>query len=91
MAADSRSQDRHLVRRRTAKGAVRRTEQWDYLLGEKSGQALFLLTGDTAFVVAYLSVAWFMGWVRKRGFVPFAIYRIIAGVLVLVLANRLVA
>jgi len=42
-----------------------------------------------SFIVAYLSVAWFMAWVRKRGFVPFAVYRIIAGVLVLVLANRI--
>ena len=41
-----------------------------------------------SFIVAYLSVAWFMAWVRKRGFVPFAVYRIVVGVLVLVLANR---
>jgi undecaprenyl-diphosphatase len=37
-----------------------------------------------SFIVAYLSVAWFMAWVRKHGFVPFAIYRIIVGILVLV-------
>jgi len=42
-----------------------------------------------SFIVAYLSVAWFMAWVRKRGFVPFAVYRIIVGVLVLVLANKM--
>lgn len=36
-----------------------------------------------SFIVAYASVAWFMAWVRKRGFVPFAAYRIIAGALVL--------
>jgi undecaprenyl-diphosphatase len=42
-----------------------------------------------SFLVAYLAVAWFMGWVRKRGFVPFAIYRIIAGALVLVFAAQL--
>jgi undecaprenyl-diphosphatase len=42
-----------------------------------------------SFLVAYLAVAWFMGWVRKRGFVPFAIYRIIAGTLVLVFAAQL--
>ena len=44
-----------------------------------------------SFLVAYLSVAWFMAWVRKRGFAPFAVYRIIAGTLVLVFAARLVA
>jgi undecaprenyl-diphosphatase len=32
-----------------------------------------------SFVVAYFVVVWFMGWVRKRGFVPFAIYRIVLG------------
>jgi undecaprenyl-diphosphatase len=32
-----------------------------------------------SFIVAYAVVAWFMNWVRNRGFVPFAIYRIIAG------------
>jgi len=36
-----------------------------------------------SFVVAYGSVAWFMAWVRKHGFVPFAVYRIIVGALVL--------
>ncbi len=32
-----------------------------------------------SFIVAYGVVAWFMHWVRHRGFVPFAIYRIAAG------------
>jgi undecaprenyl-diphosphatase len=32
-----------------------------------------------SFIVAYAVVAWFMSWVRSRGFVPFAIYRILAG------------
>jgi undecaprenyl-diphosphatase len=44
-----------------------------------------------SFIVAYFSVAWFLAWVRKHGFVPFAVYRIIVGVLVLVLANRALA
>ena len=42
-----------------------------------------------SFIVAYGSVAWFMAWVRKRGFTPFAIYRIIVGILVLVFAAKL--
>ena len=42
-----------------------------------------------SFIVAYASVAWFMAYVRKRGFAPFAVYRIIVGVLVLVFASRL--
>jgi undecaprenyl-diphosphatase len=36
-----------------------------------------------SFVVAYGIVAWFMSWVRSRGFAPFAIYRIVIGVAVL--------
>ena len=36
-----------------------------------------------SFIVAYAAVAWFMNWVRKHGFTPFAIYRIVAGAAVL--------
>jgi undecaprenyl-diphosphatase len=36
-----------------------------------------------SFVVAYAVVAWFMSWVRRRGFVPFAVYRIAVGAAVL--------
>jgi undecaprenyl-diphosphatase len=42
-----------------------------------------------SFIVAYASVAWFMAYVRRRGFAPFAIYRIIVGALVLTFASRL--
>ena len=43
-----------------------------------------------SFLVAWGVVAWFMHWVRRHGFVPFAIYRIIAGAAVLVWLSRLV-
>jgi undecaprenyl-diphosphatase len=33
-----------------------------------------------SFVVALGVVAWFMRWVRARGFVPFAVYRIVLGI-----------
>lgn len=42
-----------------------------------------------SYIVAYASVAWFMAYVRKHGFVPFAVYRIIVGALVLVFASKL--
>src|SRR6266446_2167667 len=32
-----------------------------------------------SFVVAYGSVAWLMSWVRRRGFAPFAVYRMVVG------------
>jgi undecaprenyl-diphosphatase len=44
-----------------------------------------------SFIVAYGAVAWFMAWVRKRGFAPFAVYRIIVGALVLAFAAKLAA
>jgi undecaprenyl-diphosphatase len=41
-----------------------------------------------SFVVALGVVAWFMRWVRDRGFAPFAIYRILLGIGLLVLIAR---
>lgn len=41
----------------------------------------------TSFIVAYVVIAWFMGWVRSRGFTPFAIYRVVLGVAMLVWLN----
>ncbi len=41
-----------------------------------------------SFFVALGVVAWFMNWVRSKGFVPFAIYRIIIGIAVLVWAAK---
>lgn len=41
-----------------------------------------------SFIVAYVVVAWFMKWVRTRGFVPFAIWRIAVGILVLTWLSR---
>jgi len=43
-----------------------------------------------SFIVAYGAVAWFMAWVRKHGFVPFAIYRIIVGAIVLAWAAGMI-
>jgi len=42
-----------------------------------------------SFIVAYGSVAWFMSYVRKRGFAPFAVYRIILGIAVLIWISKL--
>ena len=43
-----------------------------------------------SFIVAYGSVAWFLAWVRKHGFAPFAVYRIIVGAAVLAWAAGVV-
>jgi undecaprenyl-diphosphatase len=41
-----------------------------------------------SFFVALGVVAWFMQWVRSRGFVPFAIYRIVLGIGILIMLGR---
>ncbi len=41
-----------------------------------------------SFFVALVVVAWFMNWVRARGFVPFAVYRIVLGIALLTLLAR---
>jgi len=41
-----------------------------------------------SFFVALMVVAWFMNWVRERGFVPFALYRIVLGIGLLTLLAR---
>jgi undecaprenyl-diphosphatase len=55
------------------------------------GAVLLVIGGVVSFVVAYAVVAWFMHWVRRHGFTPFAIYRIVAGALVLVFAKSIAA
>ena len=55
------------------------------------GIVLLLIGGLISFIVAYLSVAWFMRWVRQHGFALFAIYRIAVGGAVLWFAEGLVS
>jgi len=52
------------------------------------GWVLLAIGFVVSFFVAWAVVAWFMNWVRSRGFVPFAIYRIIVGAAVMVWAAR---
>ena len=47
------------------------------------GWVLLAIGFVVSFAVAYGVVAWFMSWVRRHGFVPFAIYRLVAGAAVL--------
>jgi undecaprenyl-diphosphatase len=41
-----------------------------------------------AFVVAFAVVAWFLHWVRRHGFTPFAIYRVVLGLVLLLALSR---
>ncbi len=47
------------------------------------GWVLLGIGSAVSFIVAYAVVAWFMSWVRRHGFVPFAVYRIAVGAAVL--------
>jgi undecaprenyl-diphosphatase len=55
------------------------------------GWAILAVGFLVSFLVAYITVAWFMAYVRKRGFAPFAVYRIVVGALVLLLLARVTA
>jgi undecaprenyl-diphosphatase len=55
---------------------------------DSHGWVVLAIGFAVSFAVAYVVVAWFMNWVRRRGFVPFAIYRLIAGAAVLVWALK---
>jgi len=41
-----------------------------------------------SFIVALAVVAWFMRWVRTKGFAPFAVYRIVLAIVLLILLMR---
>ena len=47
------------------------------------GWVLLAIGFIVSFIVAYAAVAWFLAWVRKHGFAPFAVYRIILGIVVI--------
>ena len=52
------------------------------------GWTVLALGFVVSFIVALAVVAWFMNWVRSRGFTPFAIYRIALGIVLIVLLMR---
>ncbi|MCE7079409.1 undecaprenyl-diphosphate phosphatase [Streptomyces sp. ST2-7A] len=62
-----------------------------YELGEIGNESAHVSWGPTifatvvAFFVGYAIIAWFMHWVSTRSFAPFVWYRIVVGILILVL------
>lgn len=52
------------------------------------GWLLVALGGIVSFVVALAVIAWFINWVRSRGFAPFAIYRIVLALALLLALGR---
>jgi len=58
-------------------------------LGVDAQQWVVLAIGFVvSFIVALAVVAWFMRWVRTKGFVPFAIYRIALAIVLIILLMR---
>ncbi|PRX44958.1 undecaprenyl-diphosphatase [Prauserella shujinwangii] len=53
--------------------------------GERAGWGPTLLATIVAFGVGYLVIAWLMSYIKRRSFVPFVIYRLALGTLLLVL------
>lgn len=49
-----------------------------------SGIELILVGTLAAFISAILVIKWFIGFVSKHNFIPFGIYRIIAGIIILI-------
>ena len=68
--------------------AVTRSEESGIARMDAHGWIVLAIGLLVSFLVAYGSVAWFMAWVRRRGFVPFAIYRIVFGAIVLIYVLR---
>ena len=47
---------------------------------------IYLALGSAiAFVIAYIVIKWFMDFIKKRSFASFGLYRIILGIIVIVL------
>jgi undecaprenyl-diphosphatase len=68
----------------TMLGAAART-LWKYRHDLTPDVATIVIAGSaTAFVVALVVVAAFMGYVRRYRFTPFAIYRVVLGAAVLI-------
>jgi undecaprenyl-diphosphatase len=58
-------------------------------LAVDSHQWIVLVIGFVvSFIVALVVVAWFMRWVRTKGFAPFAIYRIVLAIVLIILLMR---
>ncbi len=54
------------------------------------GWIILIIGLVVSFLVALGVVEWFLIWVRKHGFVPFAIYRIVLGIVLLIFGAELV-
>lgn len=69
--------------------AVATAERLTPITVDSHGWVILAIGFVVSFLVALGVIAWFMSWVRRRGFAPFAIYRILIGALLLSPLNPL--
>jgi undecaprenyl-diphosphatase len=53
------------------------------------GWIVLFIGFSVSFVIALMVVEWFLMWVRRHGFVVFAVYRIVLAVLLFALGRKL--
>lgn len=58
---------------------------YELILGSSDNLYAFIVGNIVAFVVAMLAIRFFIGFLQKRGFRLFGWYRIIAGIVLLIL------
>lgn len=58
------------------------------LVMDAHGWVILAIGFVVSFIVALAVVAWFMNWVRARGFMAFAVYRVVLGIVLLIALGR---
>ncbi|MBS1921260.1 MAG: undecaprenyl-diphosphate phosphatase [Bacteroidetes bacterium] len=58
---------------------------YELILADSHSTTAFLVGNAVAFIVAILAIRFFIGYLKKRGFRVFGVYRILAGILLLTL------
>jgi len=66
-------------------GGATEVRGYEIVFGNASNTTAFIVGNVVAFVVAVLAIKFFIGYLQKHGFKLFGIYRIIVGVLLLVM------
>ena len=58
---------------------------YEIVFGNSANTTAFIIGNAVAFIVAILAIKFFIGYLQKHGFKLFGIYRIIVGVILLVM------
>jgi len=66
-------------------GGTAEVRGYDIVFGNAANTTAFVIGNIVAFIVAVLAIKFFIGYLQKHGFKLFGIYRIIVGILLLVM------